>query len=257
MSDIQLVLTDFDGTVAELGKHEVSEAVREAVIACENQGVRMVPVTGRYWEMSRSVLELLGFEDLGVFDNGATIQNAKTGDILWSKWLAVEQVRQVVNILLPAAKLFDYTPQHDLHETDENEADRVALISEAASHIYAFVEIKSLDKILEGLSTVPDISYYTAPPTRPGFDGCIGIQVNHAEADKFHGVNALRDIVSIGKEHTLAIGDGDNDVPLFQNAAVKVAMGNATDLLKQHADHVVSSVDKDGFAEAMHRFVLK
>jgi hydroxymethylpyrimidine pyrophosphatase-like HAD family hydrolase len=44
MSAIKLVLTDFDGTVAQMGKHIVSEAVREAVIACEESGVRMVPV---------------------------------------------------------------------------------------------------------------------------------------------------------------------------------------------------------------------
>lgn len=257
MPDIQLVLTDFDGTVAEFGKHEVSEAVREAVIACENKGIRMVPVTGRYWEMSRSVLELLGFEDLGVFDNGATVQNAKTGEIIWSKWLETDRVKQVVNILLPAAKLLDYSPDHDTHETDDNEAQRVALISEPTSHIYAFIEIKFKDGILKQLANIPDISYYTAPPTMAGFEDCVGIQINHREADKFHGVNALRDIVGISKEHTLAIGDGDNDVPLFQNAQLKIAMGNATDLLKQHADHVVAPVGEDGFAEAMHRFVLK
>ena len=82
------------------------------------------------------------------------------------------------------------------------------------------------------------------------------IQVTHVAATKFHGVEALRKIVGINKEHSMAIGDGNNDLPLFRNAALKIAMGNATDLLKADADYIVGSVDEDGFAQAIDRFVL-
>jgi hypothetical protein len=69
-------------------------------------------------------------------------------------------------------------------------------------------------------------------------------------------VEALRNITHSLKEQTLAIGDGSNDLSLFQNAGFRVAMGNASDELKDAADYVVGSVDEDGFAEAMDRFVL-
>lgn len=48
----------------------------------------------------------------------------------------------------------------------------------------------------------------------------------------------------------------ESNLPLFENAALKVAMGNATELLKAQADHVVGTAAEDGFAEAMERFVL-
>src|SRR4051812_1705417 len=99
MSEIKLVLTDFDGTVVQFGKHEVSDSVRQAVIACEDKGVKVAAVTGRYFEMAQPVLEVLGFDDLCVFDNGASIMHPRTGELVWSKWLAVEQIKQVAKIL--------------------------------------------------------------------------------------------------------------------------------------------------------------
>jgi len=256
MSKIKLVLTDFDGTVAEFGKHIVSEKVREAVIACEDQGVRMVPVTGRYYEMAQPVLEILGFEDLGIFDNGASIMNAKTGELVWSKWLEPATLQQVSAILAPAARIIDYTPDHAEHEPADNELERIALINEPTSHVYALVEVSKLESISAQLANIPDITFYTAPSTRGYEPEYIGMQLNHINADKFHGVNALRRLIGVPKDQTLAIGDGDNDLSLFKNADLKVAMGNATAVLKAAADYVVGTVAEDGFAEAMNRFVL-
>ncbi|MGB4759565.1 MAG: HAD-IIB family hydrolase [Candidatus Saccharimonadales bacterium] len=256
MSDVKLVLTDFDGTVAQMGKHIVSERVREAVIACENKGVRMVPITGRYYAMARPVLEVLGFEDLGIFDNGASIMNCKTGELVWSQWMEPETIRQVAKILAPAALIIDYTEDHEEHEPADNELERIELVDSPASHVYALLPVKDMEVATAQLAKILGITFYTAISSKANSSGCLGIQVNHEKADKFHGAAALREMLGIPKEHTLAIGDGDNDVPLFNNAKYKIAMGNATDLLKDRADHVVASVDDDGFAEAMERFVL-
>lgn len=256
MSDVKLVLTDFDGTVAQIGKHIVSERVREAVIACENKGVRMVPITGRYYAAAQPVLEVLGFEDLGIFDNGASIMNCKTGELVWSQWMDPAAIRQVAKILAPAALLIDYTEDHEEHEPADNELERIELVDSPASHVYALLPVKDMEIATTQLARIPGITFYTAISSKANSSDCLGIQVNHNKADKFHGAEALRNLLGIAKEHTLAIGDGDNDVPLFNNAAVKIAMGNATELLKASADYVVASVDEDGFAEAMDRFVL-
>jgi HAD superfamily hydrolase (TIGR01484 family) len=256
MAQIKLVLTDFDGTVVQFGKHVVSERVRQAVITCEEKGIRMVPVTGRYYEMARPVLEVLGFEDLGIFDNGATIQNCKTGEIVWSQWMDAQLTKQVARICAPAARLIDYTSEHDEHEPADNEIERIKLIAEPASHVYAIIKDDELPAVIDQLKAIPGIAFYTAASTREGELDARGIQINHIEADKFHGVNALREIIGIPMNQTLAIGDGENDVALFKNASLKIAMGNADEVLKAKADHVVSTVYKDGFVEAMNKFVL-
>lgn len=256
MAEIKLVLTDFDGTVAQMGKHIVSDAVRQAVIACEESGVRMVPVTGRYYAMARPVLEILGFEDLGIFDNGATVQNCKTGEIIWRQWMEPELAKQVARICVPGAHDVDYTDEHIQHAPADNELEVIESIDRSVPHVYALVDPDMVERISTALDQINGITYYTAPGANDKWPDAVGIQVNHIDADKFHGVNALRDILGIPIDNTLAIGDGDNDVALFRNARLKIAMGNATDSLKEQADYVVATVDQDGFVDAMNTHVL-
>lgn len=255
MSEIKLILTDLDGTVAELGQHTVSNKVRAAVVACEQQGVEVVPVTGRYFAMAQQVLEILGFEGLGIFDNGASIMDIKTGEIAWSRWLDADVVRAVASILAPVSREIDYTPDHNVHLPADNELERIDAMREATSHVFGLVQRSQIDKVQGQLDKITGIGYYVAVDLH-GDEDYLGVQVNHEAANKFHGAEALRSLLKIPIEQTLAIGDGDNDLPLFANAGLKIAMGNATPGLKAQADHIVADVGHDGFAEAMHRFVL-
>jgi len=54
----------------------------------------------------------------------------------------------------------------------------------------------------------------------------------------------------------LAIGDNDNDIPLFSQAGLKVAVGNGTIALKNHADAIAPANDNDGVGWAIEQFVL-
>jgi hydroxymethylpyrimidine pyrophosphatase-like HAD family hydrolase len=47
------------------------------------------------------------------------------------------------------------------------------------------------------------------------------------------------------------IGDMQNDLAMFRVSGVSIAMGNATDDVKDQATHVTASNEQDGFAEAM------
>jgi hydroxymethylpyrimidine pyrophosphatase-like HAD family hydrolase len=87
LPDIKLVLTDMDGTIVLPARHEVSIAVRQAVIAAEKAGVAVVPVTGRPYEMAVNVMNVLGFDGLCVVDGGATIREVTTGKAVWSEWI--------------------------------------------------------------------------------------------------------------------------------------------------------------------------
>ncbi|HEX8227436.1 MAG TPA: HAD-IIB family hydrolase [Candidatus Saccharimonadales bacterium] len=260
MPEIKLVLTDLDGTVVQLGDHAVSERVRDSIIACEDADVTVAPVTGRPHRFAQPILEVLGFDGLGVFDNGATIQDIKSGMVHHKQWLEPEKVQAVATILYKHARVIYYEPGLyepgiEEHAPGEYEAERIAAVQEDASHIFAQVYSEHIAEISAQLRLIPGISFYTAPSSR-NFTDCNGIQVTHELADKFHGVEALRVITGSSKEQTLAIGDGDNDIPFFRSAGLKIAMGNASDELKALADDVVADIDHDGFAEAMERFVL-
>lgn len=253
MSNIKLVVSDVDGTLVQLQKHEVSDAVREAVIAAENAGVEVVPVTGRPFEMAQPVMEVLGFDGLCVVDNGASIHEVSTGKLVWSCWLDAPTVRSVVEIVLPYATRIDYAPDWDEHDADPT-IEMSLLTDEAAPYVWCFLPNEAVAPVEAALENIPGITWIS--DWHSNDPKLSAIQVTKTGATKFHGVEALRALNGVGIEQTMAIGDGPNDVPLFENAGLKIAMGNATDSLKAKADHVVGSVDEDGFAEAINRFVL-
>jgi hydroxymethylpyrimidine pyrophosphatase-like HAD family hydrolase len=58
-------------------------------------------------------------------------------------------------------------------------------------------------------------------------------------------------------ESVAAIGDGDNDITLLEAAGFPIAMGNGTIGLKAVAREVVGTVEENGVAEAIDRFILQ
>ena len=54
----------------------------------------------------------------------------------------------------------------------------------------------------------------------------------------------------------MAFGDGGNDISMLRHVGIGVAMGNARDEVKAAADYVTASVDEDGVAKALRKFIL-
>ncbi len=55
----------------------------------------------------------------------------------------------------------------------------------------------------------------------------------------------------------MAIGDSDNDRAMIERAGFGVAMGNASDAIKQMAQAVTLSNREDGVAAAIERYILE
>lgn len=73
------------------------------------------------------------------------------------------------------------------------------------------------------------------------------IEIVPKGASKAAAINAF---VGDDDYYIVAIGDGDNDISMFEIADYKIAMGNGTDKLKSLADIVVSE-GQNGFIEAL------
>ncbi|EDK72535.1 HAD-superfamily hydrolase, subfamily IIB [candidate division TM7 genomosp. GTL1] len=250
---IKLILTDLDGTVVEAGTHEVSPRVIEAVKAAEAAGVTVSAVTGRYFGLAKNILKVLGFKDLCVFDGGATIANPLTEEIVWTRMLSVAKLKSIVKVLAPYANAVSLGDGRD--EKVELGSFDIETITEPANHVWAAVPSDQLNDLLDKINKDPQLIAHSNTPWTKG-NPFVGIHITHLEADKYHGVNRLLQLTGVKKENVLAIGDGDNDIPLFRSAGFKVAMNNATERLKAEADVVVSSVEENGFAEAVEQYVL-
>jgi len=82
------------------------------------------------------------------------------------------------------------------------------------------------------------------------------VEATAAGVDKGEGVRHLLALLGVDPARVLAIGDNENDVPVLRLVGMPVAMGNATASVKALAQWIAPSIDDEGAALAMRRFIL-
>lgn len=73
---------------------------------------------------------------------------------------------------------------------------------------------------------------------------------------KGQGIVEVCNYLGINVEDSYAFGDGANDIGMFKAAGTAVAMGNASEIAKEHADYVTTTLEEDGIWNACKYFGL-
>ncbi|MBQ7497744.1 MAG: HAD family hydrolase [Selenomonas sp.] len=74
------------------------------------------------------------------------------------------------------------------------------------------------------------------------------VDIIPSEGGKGVAVQEVLRYFQLEAEDAIAFGDGENDIDMLQAAGLGVAMGNASDRVKEMADEVCGSVEEDGIA---------
>ena len=83
------------------------------------------------------------------------------------------------------------------------------------------------------------------------------VDITHPRANKGAVIQALADRLKLPQSRIATIGDMANDVLMFAQSGLSIAMGNATPDVQAKANVVTASNEQDGFATAVHRFILQ
>lgn len=242
---IKLVVTDIDNTLVQRHTHQATEPVMRAIKILQLNNIHVAAATARPIDYAADLLRMTGLHGPQVVDGGATIYDLDTDVVLWQRWLEVERLRHIVRVLLPFTAEIDYFPDMKIVPTAEVV---VADITESAPYVYArAINTKQIEQLRALLAAVADIDCAIVDSQ----DDISDIQVCDIRATKEHGVIQLQQLLDASSETTLAIGDGENDLALFRVADTRVAMGNASELLKTQATYITSGVHEDGWAHAM------
>ncbi|MGH9883410.1 MAG: HAD hydrolase family protein, partial [Pyrinomonadaceae bacterium] len=94
-------------------------------------------------------------------------------------------------------------------------------------------------------------SEVSATKSKPRF-----IDITTADADKGKVVTQLSSLLSIPTERIAVIGDGPNDILMFERAGFSIAMGQAEESVRRAADVVTAGNTQEGFARAMEDYLL-
>lgn len=73
---------------------------------------------------------------------------------------------------------------------------------------------------------------------------------------KKHAIEVLLKHLNADSKDTISFGDATIDLSMFELCAYNVAMGNASDDVKQAADYITSDVDEDGLYKAFEYLKL-
>lgn len=240
------VITDIDGTLVQYqpslsNMAEVDALIPESAVKAISRlhlaDVAVAAVTGRTYAQSRDLLIKLGISGPCVFAGGATIRDIPSGEILHEASLTPETLKIVCDTLYGALGEDHYL---DLAPAASDES--------RFNSVWAIIHKDRINEVLSKLSAINDI--YHVVNEGAGQEDEVGLLVLSGGSDKGSGTRSLLSLLGTTRDNTACVGDGANDVLMFQECGLSIAMGNGEEILKQSADHIVSSIDQDGFAEA-------
>lgn len=81
-------------------------------------------------------------------------------------------------------------------------------------------------------------------------------EITSFHINKATGMDSVIRYFNADIKDTIAIGDGFNDLPMFEKSHLSVAMGNAPQEIKDKADTITTSLDEDGVYNAFKELKL-
>jgi Cof subfamily protein (haloacid dehalogenase superfamily) len=122
---------------------------------------------------------------------------------------------------------------------------------DAASKIVAVSDDFDLLTRLEPIARAALAERATVVRSQPYY-----LDFTHPLANKGVALSELAKLLEIPPAEIAVIGDGGNDVAMFERGGLSIAMGNAAPQVQRAADFVTDPNNQDGFAKAVERYVL-
>lgn len=256
------LLSDFDGTIHHQDR-VVSPPVTRAIQSLKQRGVPFGLITGRQFAYLQPYLHANHINGVHVVCGGAELVDAQ-GKTLFEQPIAGE-VAQFVAALVDKAGGCFFLKQHGASYANaaglryygtRNLGVPQYLLSDISNwQALAFYISRIDDETLAQLQAIPELTVIKQRfrPPETGFF----LDVTAAGVSKMSGAAQWCAYHGLDPAEVIGIGDGENDLELFQSVGLKLAMGNAVPELKSAADAVIPSLEADGVAWAIRKYFVE
>lgn len=266
MPQYHLVAMDVDGTLLD-ANHQLSRHSCETIRKLRQKGIPVVLATGKIWRSVRALLETLGLEGPQITCNGAALVDARSGRIskTWPMPVAAREVTlRVLRQVAPDVPIAWYTADAIYRDSDHpafrvladyHEPELVRVVSFATAALPAALKLLvpgHPDAIAELRRRVTPLLHVDVQvtTTTPEF-----LEFLRPGVSKGSALRAVCAYWGIEVQAVVAFGDGENDIPLLEQAGLPVAVANATPALREVARVLAPAHDMDGVAVVLEQLL--
>ena len=265
---MKILFIDADGTLLH---HEgfIPESALRACQKAQKNGHKICLCTGRQRIEVYGDMLKLDYDGL-ITGSGACVE--VRGNILEEKSFSIDQIRFLINYLNRHQINALYEMNDGLAGTKNTQEAIQKLVQKYCGHLsgqdyekHGLVQVLHNLKIYENIEQLPvnkisflesgrsyqqveeDLQDYfdCVPSTFEPFGNQSG-EISEKNITKAHGMDTLLAYYNATPENAIAIGDGFNDLCMFEKAKISVAMGNADPKVKEKADMVTDDLLHDG-----------
>jgi len=242
------IMLDLDDTTVIHGRDSLpSTAVTHAIKEAKNK-IHVGIATARTLKESRIVIEHLELSGPCVVTGGTQIYDPQKDKVIHEVSIPADIPKKLHALSEKHGLLaFYYDGSQDAPFKKGSDPEKVLSV------YIPELDFKYIDALVKEFSIDPRIRVQKLTAWDKRF---MALDITASDASKQHGVLETARILGISTDEIIGVGDGYNDFPLLMACGLKVAMGNAVAELKAIADFIAPSVEDDGVATVIEKFVL-
>lgn len=263
-NEIKMLIFDIDGTLIPKGHRTVLPSALKAIKEVESKGIKTMIATGRaIYFVQDDIFESLK-SDYYVTINGQCVLD-KERNILYKHTIDEESFFGLIeeckkNDVACAMKYDDRIYVYHMYD----EYVRVYLKGEVNNHLVVdHTHLQNIHKtqgMPMSIFLIGDNDIMATFSEKFPRLSCVkaydrGMECFNKDHNKGTAIEEVLHKLNITWDECMAFGDADNDTEMIVKAKIGVALGNATENLKNRADYISSDILEDGVAKAIYHFI--
>lgn len=268
----KLISIDMDATILQ-SDHTISERTLTTLRQASEKGVEVMINTGRTYTEAMLYFDELDFVHYFALANGSLIYNHRENSFQRVKQIDIRFIRKAHEMTLPykdkAALVVSgerHTYTDELYRHGEGARQHRAMCGEN-NLVYVEDLISTMENrfIAKGLligehevlkEIKRQLEEFFGSGIKAVFSMPRTLEILEPDMDKSNALQHMMKLRNIEREQIIAIGDGENDIGMIRTAGMGVAMGNASEKLKNVANFITNSNNEDGVAHAVEKLVF-
>lgn len=268
---IKAVFIDIDDTLLN-SERKVTENTKKEIEQCINNGIKIILASGRSRKEAIKIQEEIGTSPLIISSNGASVYDKEKSKEIYNENLDKKAIMTLIdyseeNGYRIKLNYKDKVVVNKAFYEDERQLVRsVSELKEIAQNenvvqcVIADVDFEKMKNLVKYITEkhlelrIVNESKRLKNPELPASKSYY-CDIASKYVSKGNAIKEICKYLNIEYKSTIAIGDGENDISMFEQTPNSVAMGNAVEKAKEKAKYMTDTNDNDGVAKVLSEII--